>query len=79
MPITIHDARTHFSRYLAAVEKGEEFIIARGKKPIARLVPLSPVAKVPRPQVGEMMDAPVDLPPRIFAPLGEDELKDMGL
>src|SRR5688572_13492751 len=36
--ISIHQAKTHFSRYLVAVESGEEFVIARGRKPVARLV-----------------------------------------
>ena len=39
--ITTHDAKTHLSRYLAATERGEEFLIARGKRPVACLVPLS--------------------------------------
>jgi prevent-host-death family protein len=40
--ITTHEAKTHLSRYLAEVEEGKEFIIARGKTPVAKLVPLSP-------------------------------------
>ena len=40
--ITTHEAKTHLSRYLAEVEGGKEFIIARGKNPVAKLVPLSP-------------------------------------
>ena len=33
--ITTHEAKTHLSRYLADVEKGAQFIIARGTKPVA--------------------------------------------
>lgn len=33
-----HEAKTHLSQLLDRVEKGEEFIIARAGKPIARLV-----------------------------------------
>ena len=40
MTITVHEAKTHLSRYLAEVENGLEILIARGKKPVARLVPL---------------------------------------
>jgi prevent-host-death family protein len=35
----IHEAKTHLSRLLERVEKGEEVIIGRAGKPIARLVP----------------------------------------
>jgi prevent-host-death family protein len=39
-PVTIHDAKTNFSKLVARVEAGEEIIIARGKTPVARLAPL---------------------------------------
>lgn len=35
-------AKTHLSALLAAVERGEEFVIARGDHPAARLVPMEP-------------------------------------
>jgi antitoxin (DNA-binding transcriptional repressor) of toxin-antitoxin stability system len=35
-------AKTHLSALLAAVERGEEFVIARGDRPAARLVPMEP-------------------------------------
>ena len=41
--VTIHEAKTHLSRFIRDVEAGEEIIIARGKKPLARLVPIEPV------------------------------------
>lgn len=37
---TIHAAKTHLSRLIARVERGEEIVIARGKTPVARLVPI---------------------------------------
>ena len=40
MEITnIHDAKTHFSRLVERVAGGEEIVIGRAGKPIARLVP----------------------------------------
>jgi prevent-host-death family protein len=39
-PINIHDAKTNLSKLLERVENGEEIIIARAGKPIARLCPL---------------------------------------
>ena len=39
-PVNIHDAKSNLSRLLERVEQGEEIIIARAGKPIARLCPL---------------------------------------
>ena len=38
MQVTIHEATTHLSRLIAAVERGEEVVIARRDKPVVRLV-----------------------------------------
>ena len=35
----IHEAKTQLSRLLERVERGEEIVIARAGKPIAKLVP----------------------------------------
>ncbi len=35
----IHDAKTHFSKLLERVLAGEEVVIARAGRPVARLVP----------------------------------------
>jgi len=47
--ININEARTHFSKLLKRVVKGEELIIARAGRPIARLSPLwaKPGKRVP--------------------------------
>ncbi len=37
---SIHAAKTHLSRLVERAEAGEEIVIARGKTPVARLVPL---------------------------------------
>ena len=73
--ITTHEAKTHLSRYLAATERGEAFIIARGKKPVAILQAISAETPGRRPRVGETMDAPFHIPDSAFAPLTEEELK----
>jgi prevent-host-death family protein len=39
--INIHEAKTHFSRLLSRVESGEEIVIAKAGKPVARLVPFA--------------------------------------
>lgn len=39
--VNIHEAKTHLSRLLADVAAGEEIVIARAGKPIARIVPVA--------------------------------------
>ncbi len=37
--VNVHEAKTHLSKLLARVEKGERITVARAGKPVARLVP----------------------------------------
>ncbi len=39
--VTIHAAETHLSRLIEAALNGEEIVIAKGSKPIVRLVPMA--------------------------------------
>jgi len=41
--VTVHQAKTNLSRLLKKASNGEEIIIARGSKPVARLVPVGEV------------------------------------
>lgn len=36
--VNIHEAKTNLSRLIAEVESGEDVVLARGGKPVARLV-----------------------------------------
>ena len=40
--LNVHEAKTQLSRLLERVERGEEIVIARAGKPIARLVSVGP-------------------------------------
>jgi antitoxin (DNA-binding transcriptional repressor) of toxin-antitoxin stability system len=77
--ITTHEAKTHLSRYLAEVEKGARFTIARGKTVVAMLVPVKPAKNRARPKVGRIKGAAFEFPAAAFAPLTSDELKEWGL
>jgi len=46
--VNVHEAKTHFSRLLARVSNGEEIIISKAGKPVARLIPVeeNPVKRV---------------------------------
>lgn len=39
MVINVHEAKTHFSRLLERVAHGEEIVIGKSGKPVAKLVP----------------------------------------
>ena len=70
-PITIHAAKTNLSRLIERVERGEEIVIARGKAPVAKLVPLT------HGQGGRKfgaMKGKAGTTPAFFAPLHDDEL-----
>jgi prevent-host-death family protein len=66
--VNIHEAKTHLSRLLEAVENGEEVVIARAGKPVATLIAYKPPRKKIAPPGGmageiwmaEDFDAPLD-------------------
>jgi len=39
--VNVHEAKTHFSKLLVRVGNGEEIVIAKAGKPVARLAPLA--------------------------------------
>jgi len=48
--VNIHEAKTHFSKLVERANAGEEIVIARAGRPVARLVPYTDDAEraVPR-------------------------------
>ena len=45
--VNVHEAKTHLSRLLERVEAGEEVVLARNGKPVAKLVPIERVRRRP--------------------------------
>ena len=72
--ISMHEAESNLARLLASVEAGEEFDIARGQKPVAKLVPFKAKPDHARPTVGKMISPPFEVPASALAPLTPDEL-----
>ena len=68
--VNVHQAKTHLSRLLAQVERGEEVVIARNGKPAARLVACQPKAKR---EFGALAGR-VHIDDSFFDPLPESEL-----
>ena len=72
MLINIHEAKTHFSKFINQVLKGEEIIIARGGKPLVRLVPYTEEAEIRR---GGQFKGVIQMSEDFDAPLPDEILK----
>jgi prevent-host-death family protein len=71
--VNIHEAKTHLSRLLSRVSRGEVILIAKDGQPVAKLIAVSPAARTPgrlkgRIRIGKNFDAP--LPPAIAKAFG---------
>jgi prevent-host-death family protein len=76
--VNVHAAKTQLSRLLEQVEAGEEIIIARAGKPVARLVPLE-TAKLPQRIPGRLKGKIPPPPDSAFDPMTDEELREWGL
>lgn len=70
--VTIHEAKTNLSRLIQQAASGKDIVIARGSKPVARLVPIGEVKgrRVPGSMKGKLV-----VEPRFFEPLPAKELR----
>ena len=71
--VNVHEAKTQLSRLLARVERGEEVVIARAGRPVARLLPFAP--KGTARQLGHD-HGKVIIAPDFDAPLPPDVMRD---
>jgi prevent-host-death family protein len=79
MAYTVHQAKTHLSRLLKEAEAGNEVTILRGKKPVAKLVPIDKPKKqeVPFRLMGAYRGK-IQFDDRAFAPATDEDLVEMG-
>lgn len=68
--VNVHEAKTNLSRLLSQVEAGEDVVIARSGKPVARLVRFQPQGER---QFGSWKGR-ITLDDSFFDPLPEEEL-----
>jgi prevent-host-death family protein len=71
--VNIHAAKTHLSRLVEDAAAGEEIVIAKAGKPLARLCPL---AQVPKKRVLGRLRGKLIVPDDFDAPL-PDEVLDL--
>ena len=73
--VNIHDAKTNLSSLIAQVEAGDEIVIARAGKPVARLVPIRKSAKISaRRKVAGSLKGKIRIGPDFDDPLPDDIL-----
>lgn len=71
--VNIHEAKTHLSRLLARVVAGEEVVISKAGKPMAKLVPLE---ESPKPRaLGQDSSSDFYIAPDFDAPLPDEILE----
>lgn len=69
--VSIHAAKTNLSKLVARAEAGEEIIIARGSKPVAKLTAVAPKGK----RVFGALRGEFTIAPEFFDPLPPEELE----
>lgn len=74
--VNIHEAKTHLSRLVEDAAAGEEVVIAKAGRPVARLVALAETTRVRK--VG-VLKGKLALPDDFDAPLSAEELREFGI
>ena len=70
--VTIHRAKTELSRLIEKACRGEEIVIARGKKPVVRLVAIGDKKGQRKPGA---LRGKLKVGPEFFEPLPPEELE----
>jgi prevent-host-death family protein len=70
--VNIHEAKTHLSRLLEGVAKGESFVIAKSGKPVAKV---TPIVEKPIQRIG-FMEGQFEVPDDIDTPF-KKEIEEM--
>jgi antitoxin (DNA-binding transcriptional repressor) of toxin-antitoxin stability system len=70
--LNLHEVKTHLSRYLPLLKRGETILLCKRNVPIAEIRPLSPLHKAQRP-IG-LAKGEFTVPPEFFEPLPDDFL-----
>jgi prevent-host-death family protein len=74
--VNIHEAKTHFSELIAAVERGEEVVIARRGKVVARIGPAGKErSNRHKPRFG-IFKGRIKVHPSFYEPMTAEELRE---
>jgi antitoxin (DNA-binding transcriptional repressor) of toxin-antitoxin stability system len=75
--LNIHEAKTHLSRYLKRIQRGETVLLCRRNLPVAEIRPLPPSPPAPR-RLGTARGQ-FTVPAEFFEPLPPDLLDAFGV
>lgn len=73
---TVHQAKTNLSRLIEEACRGDDVIIARGKQPVAKLVPLAASRKK---RVPGRFKGKIRISRAFFKPMSKAELAEWGI
>ena len=73
--VNIQEAKTHLSRYLEQVEKGDVVIVCRHNRPVAELRSIGPVPIRPV-RVAGLLKGKISYKPNAFDPMTDEELAE---
>lgn len=71
MQVTVHAAKTNLSKLIEAALAGEEVVIAKGKRPVVKIVPVAQRAFT----IGVLKGDLGGTGPDFFEPMSDDELE----
>jgi prevent-host-death family protein len=77
MAYTVHQAKTHLSRLLKEAEAGQEVVVMRGKKPVAKIVAVDTTFS--RKSLAGAYGKEVHWDEDAFDPMTDEELIQSGL
>lgn len=70
MQVTIHAAKTNLSKLIERVRNGEEIVIAKGKTPVARIVPIADGGF----KIGILKEEALGNAPDFLEPMSDEDL-----
>jgi len=73
---TVHQAKTNLSRLIRKAESGEDVVIARGKKPVAKIIALKVRGKK---RIPGRLKGKIHIHPSFFDPMTKEELAEWGI
>jgi prevent-host-death family protein len=80
MQMNVYEAKTHLSSLVERAANGEEIVIAKAGKPMAKIVPIAtPATKLERRKFGQNYLGITYMSPDWDAPMSEEDLADWGM
>ena len=76
MQVNVHEAKSQLSKLIEATLRGEDVVIARGDKPVVRMVPVVARQQVVFGIIPELVGTEA---PDFLEPLTDEELREMGI